>query len=257
MVVRYPGRVISRGEEGDIVRAVQQRLNETGCGPVEVNGVFDTQTVNAVKLFQARFEDLTGRPLIVDGQAGSITWGAMFGPESVPSNFEPPTELAREVIEFAATQIGVMEQPRGSNRGPRVDEYLRSVGLDPNDGSFPWCVGFTYSCYEAAARRLGVANPHFRTGGVLEHWKRTRGRRIAAADAQNDPELIPVGSLFILSTGGGNGHTGIVTGVAHGRLVTIEGNTNDNGSREGIGVFRHNTRKIKSINRGFIDYSGA
>jgi hypothetical protein len=43
--------------------------------------------------------------------------------------------------------------------------------------------------------------------------------------------------------------------VENGRLVT-EGNTTQvTGSREGIGVFRRDVRKIASINRGFIDYS--
>jgi hypothetical protein len=37
--------------------------------------------------------------------------------------------------------------------------------------------------------------------------------------------------------------------------VTIEGNTNDGGSREGIGVFKRDTRLISGINRGFIDYA--
>ncbi len=179
----------------------------------------------------------------------------MFGPDSVPSNFDPPSRLTAAVIEFATGQIGVMEEPPGSNRGPVVDRYLQAVGLNPADDSYPWCVAFTHFCYMAAAERLGIANPHHRTAGVLEHWRKTSGRRVPAKEAQNDPELIQAGSLFIIDTGGGTGHTGIVKGVAHGRLVTIEGNTNENGSRNGIGVFQRNTRKIASINKGFIDYS--
>jgi hypothetical protein len=54
--------------------------------------------------------------------------------------------------------------------------------------------------------------------------------------------------------GGGNGHTGIVKAVNGGKIVTIEGNTNVEGGREGIGVFER-TRKINSINKGFINYS--
>ena len=44
--------------------------------------------------------------------------------------------------------------------------------------------------------------------------------------------------------------------VAAGVLTTIEGNTNDGGSREGVGVFRRtgpNGRKISSVNKGFLD----
>jgi hypothetical protein len=38
------------------------------------------------------------------------------------------------------------------------------------------------------------------------------------------------------------------------RLITIEGNTNLPGDREGIGVFRRTGRKISDINKGFISY---
>ena len=36
-------------------------------------------------------------------------------------------------------EIGVMEEPPGSNDGPRVREYLASAGIhDPE----PWCASF-------------------------------------------------------------------------------------------------------------------
>jgi len=60
--------------------------------------------------------------------------------------------------------------------------------------------------------------------------------------------------VFFIDTGGGKGHAGIVVANRNGRLETIEGNTNDNGSREGIGVFRRTTRSIGSINLGFARY---
>ncbi|TAD81184.1 MAG: CHAP domain-containing protein, partial [Bacteroidetes bacterium] len=46
---------------------------------------------------------------------------------------------------------------------------------------------------------------------------------------------------------------GLVKSVNGGFITVIEGNTNDNGSREGIGVFER-TRKVASINKGFIEY---
>jgi hypothetical protein len=55
--------------------------------------------------------------------------------------------------------------------------------------------------------------------------------------------------------GGGAGHTGLVVGIQSGKLVTIEGNTNDGGSREGVGVFQRTGRTIGSINKGFIEYA--
>ena len=63
--------------------------------------------------------------------------------------------------------------------------------------------------------------------------------------------------MFVVDTGGGHGHMGLVAEVLGGKLITIEGNTNDGGSREGVGVFRRESRKIAEINKGFVDYSGS
>lgn len=258
----FPGRIIKAGDpDRETVLAIQHRLNEVGCGPIEETGVFDRETtLRAVKLFQARFPDATGRPLVVDGQVGSFTWGALFGPVSVPSNTVTPSELVKAAIEFANTQIGVREKPLGSNRGPEVDQYLRAVGLTPAGGDFPWCVAFTHFCYMKAAAALGQDNPHIKTAGVLDHWNRAGRKpgvlRVTNAQAVADPGLVKPGSLFIMDFGGGAGHTGIVIESVNSRLVTIEGNTNDGGSRNGIGVFRREARKINQINKGFIDYSG-
>jgi hypothetical protein len=72
-----------------------------------------------------------------------------------------------------------------------------------------------------------------------------------------DPGLVQPGHIFVIDFGAGTGHTGLVLEVHGGKLLTIEGNTNDGGSREGIGVFERDGRKIAQINKGFIDYSAA
>jgi hypothetical protein len=258
----FPGRIIKAGDaDSDIVERIQHRLNEVGCGPVEETGIFDTETTKrAVKLFQARFPDANGLPLRIDGEVGPLTWSAMFGTSAVPSNSSAPSELVKGAIEFAATQIGVRENPLGSNRGKEVDQYLRAVGLNPVGNSFAWCVAFTHFCYLKAAASLDSENPHIKTAGVLDHWNKAGRKpgavRVTNANAVADPSLVKPGSLFIIDLGGGLGHSGMVVETANGRLVTIEGNTNDNGSRNGIGVFQRNARKINEINKGFIDYSG-
>jgi len=259
--VSFPGRIIAVGEQDmNIVRAVQKRLNAVGCGPVPEDGVFDkSHTLPAVKLFQARFTDVTSRPLVVDGKIGTVTWGAMFGAATVASVTVAPSRLTKAAVDFAGTQVGVIEHPLGSNRGPEVDEYLRAVGLDPASDSFAWCVAFTHFCYLKAAQKIGIGNPHIKTAGVLDHWNKAKTkpnvRRILHDQAVADPTLITPGCLFIIDTGGGHGHSGMVLEVANGRLLTIEGNTNDQGSRNGIGVFRRDARKVATINKGFIDYS--
>lgn len=256
----YPGRLIKRGEKNaDIVRSVQRRLNETGCGLVEEDGDFGKKTEDAVKLFQTRFSDQDGEPLKVDGQVGSLTWTMLFGSQTVPVVIAPEAHtLLAKALEIAVAQIGVREKPLGSNRGPQVDKYLKSVGLNPASGSFAWCAAFLYWCYDQAATALGRGNPVVKTGGVLAHWAQagTKGiPRITTTAAKNNPSLIKPGHIFIIQHGATTGHTGMVERVSGGKLVTIEGNTNDGGSREGIGVFRREARKIADINKGFIDYS--
>ena len=254
----YPGRVVRRGHKNKThVLAVQRALNEMGVGPVEEEGGFGDQTEDAVMLFQARFPDTDGLPLKVDGEVGPLTWAALFGPQSVQVRNETTIELLSRAVAAAASQVGVMEEPRGSNRGPKVDQYVQATGLSPADKS-PWCACFVFWCYNQAAEALGRKNPVVRTAHVLTHWREAGGKgvpRITTKQAKDNPGLVRPGHIFIMAVGGrGAGHTGIVERMMGGKLVTIEGNTNRNGSREGIGVFRRELRKIADINRGFIDY---
>src|SRR5262245_46829626 len=90
--IPFPGRVIREGRDNSTapVLAIQRRLNELGCGPVDENGKYDGQTPIAVKLFQSRFTDADGLPLEIDGMVGPLTWGALFGAQSVPITHEAP-----------------------------------------------------------------------------------------------------------------------------------------------------------------------
>ncbi len=258
----FPGRVVRAGEtDRAVVRTVQRRLNQVGCGPLDEDGVFGPDTSGAVRLFQARFPDADGQPLRVDGLIGAVTWAALFGRAAVRVAARAASPLLAEALRVAAAEIGALEQPLGSNRGPQVDGYLRRVGLDPRRGSFAWCAAFVYFCFARAAETIGVENPLIKTAGVLDHWMRAGAagvRRISAAEAHLHEDLVRPGQIFILDTPppGGGGHTGLVERVEAGKLITIEGNTNDGGSREGVGVFRRSGRRIRDINVGFLDYGG-
>jgi hypothetical protein len=136
-------------------------------------------------------------------------------------------DLVRKTLEIAVSQKGVREA--GENRGPQVDAYLRAAGLGPGH---PWCAAFVYWAIDTAARELGIVNPFIRTAYCpdIHNWARRH-------DAL---EVAPqVGDVFLrYSASSVAGHTGFVTSVDDGRFGTIEGNTNLNGSPEGIGVFK-------------------
>lgn len=67
----YPGYYVKVGvKDHTVVRAVQRRLNDLGCGPISFSGTFDRQTKAAVQLFQARSVNARGQALKIDGVIG-------------------------------------------------------------------------------------------------------------------------------------------------------------------------------------------
>jgi|RhiMethySRZTD1v2_1073278.scaffolds.fasta_scaffold107522_5 hypothetical protein len=257
--MKYPGHVIKEGEsDKTIVAAIQAQLDTRGCGPTDTTGIFGSATKASVKLFQTRNVDAEGNPLKQDGKVGSLTWGALFGVETVPASTEPTSPFLGAVLLKATSQVGVLEQPKNSNSGPEVDGYLQRAGVPLNlpDNQKPWCCAFVYWCFDETALAQGRPNPMLKTASCLEHWNGAvghGGRRIPATQATNDPALITPGMIFIINHGGGRGHTGLVERVVAGFLHTIEGNTDASLTREGGGVYRL-TRKLCDINKGFLDY---
>jgi hypothetical protein len=236
-------------QDAAVVKAVQQQLKKRGIG-VEVNGLFDARMKSSVMAFQALSRDSKGNPLVIDGVIGPVSWAILFK-ETPVAVVTAPSALLQKAIDTARGEIGKMEDPPGSNKGPEVEKYLRSIGLG---GGYAWCAAFVYWCFREAAVSLGAVTPLMKSGGCMNHWRGTKGRRITCAEATADPSLVKPGFIFIINHGGGKGHTGIVAKVEGPFIGTVEGNSNTAGSREGLGVFEL-TRKINTISAGFIDYS--
>lgn len=138
-------------------------------------------------------------------------------------------------IEIAISQIGVEEIQRGSNWGPQVKAYLFSVGIRHQAS---WCMAFVYWCCKEAKLNTKL----IKTGGVLRMWNEvSKDMKFTTPKA---------GDIFIMDYGKGLGHTGFVERVEGLNIHTIEGNTNDEGSREGYEV----CRRVRLISKckGFI-----
>lgn len=148
------------------------------------------------------------------------------------------TPLATATLKTATSQLGVKEIPKGSNAGPEVEIYLRSVGLGKG---YAWCMAFVYWCTQQAAIKTAVNNPLKKTAGVLDQFN---SRPLLVAKTPQP------GDIFIMEFSGGTGHTGIVEKIVGTTLYTIEGNTNDEGSREGFEVCRKK-REVKTI-KGYL-----
>lgn len=207
----YPGSVLKQGSQGEMVEAFQFQLS------VQQTGIFGPTTEENV----SRFQKAHGLP--TTGVVNEETWQILFAGQAVV------TALAQKAWEIARSQIGKKEKPLGSNAGPEVNAYLKSVGLGP--GYF-WCAAFVYWCYQEAALKLNVPNTMLRSASSsdLFAWAKKAGRVVTRPQR---------GDIFLVRGGERTHyHTGMVDDVmdANGRMPTIEGNSNNDGSANGIEV---------------------
>lgn len=120
-------------------------------------------------------------------------------------------------VAFGELDLGVREEPPGSNRGPRVDLYMPSwARTRPGP---PWCAWFATWALEQA---LGTS-PVGRTGGTA-----TLTTRAKEAGVWRDRDYLPApGDLFMMRMSSSSGHVGFVAGYSDGRIETVEGNSGD------------------------------
>jgi hypothetical protein len=145
-----------------------------------------------------------------------------------------PTEKALQIAAHFCDVEHVHEEPKGSNRGPWIDAMLEHAQTDIGQ---PWCAAFCWLCVTKAGISPRVVLP-----AAVKSWK---------AFAQSNGRWVTKpkrGRLFVLPSR----HIGFVAGVEDdGSFRTIEGNSNDEGSREGYEVCRR-VRSVDSVS-GFID----
>jgi len=127
----------------------------------------------------------------------------------------------RKFLRIARLQIGVEEVPRGSNRGPEVDEYNRVAGVPLGS---PWCA----SVQHWTGKKINLNLP----GAYSPSWFPQK-RRIPIDEVR----VGDFGGVYH-SKLGRIAHLVLIEKVDGNRVYTLEGNTNLMGSREGYGYFR-------------------
>jgi hypothetical protein len=125
----------------------------------------------------------------------------------------------------AQSQVGVAEQPPGSNDGPQIAEYRTATA---GSGVGPWCAYFTSWAAAQAGVPLGEAGQGFGSVSALYGWAQRTGRATPAGPGvQPNP-----GDLIVW----GGEHIGIVESVdPDGSIHTIEGNSSNAVSRRTYG----------------------
>ena len=155
------------------------------------------------------------------GQGPSIA-SLIGGQTGIPG---VPGAGGAQPLAAAQAEVGVSEQPPGSNDGPRIAEYRAATA---GSGVGPWCAYFASWAAAQAGVPLGEAGQGFGSVGALYGWAQRTGRATPAG-----PGVSPSpGDLIVW----GGRHVGIVEAVdPDGSVHTIEGNSSNAVSRRTYG----------------------
>jgi len=159
------------------------------------------------------------------------------------------------LVAAANAFVGVGEEG-GDNRGQMVELFLREVRQPPGQ---PWCAAFVYhvgywSHYDHIARRSSWPLPA--TASCEELGKYAKPRKIL----MDEPAM---GDVFLLYSKELKrfAHAGIIVSVNQkyeGKAdtvyvcTTVEGNTNEDGSRNGTNTLSKTRRFSASADDGFV-----
>ena len=136
--------------------------------------------------------------------------------------------ISERILMLAAARVGERESRVRKNSGEFVDMCLAAVGLRPG---YAWCAAFVYWLCRTAGVPADLL-PQRRSAAAVINWERwARANQIITTSPRR-------GDLMFWLNANGTGHIGIVTSFTGGIAKTIEGNTNEAGSREGDGVYR-------------------
>lgn len=151
---------------------------------------------------------------------------------------------ALKIVAIAISHIGKLEKP--GNTGffdAAFERDMKAVGWYVKA---PWCAFFVRLVWQYAyADHKGMlqAVKVSLTGGALDTFHRVKTNGTFEIGSEPRP-----GAIIIWSNGKGPfGHAGIVLGVFANAMITIEGNTNLNGSPEGDRV----ELKLRTVKRDF------
>jgi hypothetical protein len=135
----------------------------------------------------------------------------------------PAGPAGQAIVNLVRNEVGVTEQPPGSNDGARIAQYRQATA---GSGVGPWCAYFTSWAAREAGVPLGDAGQGFGRVDDVWAWAERSGKAIPAAGALPQP-----GDLIVWDE-----HIGVVESVAaDGTIATIEGNSSDSVARRTYG----------------------
>jgi Putative peptidoglycan binding domain len=222
---------LRQGARSPEVRRLQQLLNSLRIlrRPLVADGNFGGLTHNAVVAFQQQAKDLTANGVVDDK-----TWKALESDPRASFSYDYRVGPQEALADIAAAYLGATEAP-GNRMGSdaRMREIFEADNLAPGgvtDG-YAWCCAFVSLCLQ----RLLAQSPMFPAVQAPRVASVTLFRTGWAV--QQNCLVAPPGGAFLAHKGDiavyTFSHIGIVERGGTGVIQTIEGNTNEQGSREG------------------------
>jgi hypothetical protein len=124
----------------------------------------------------------------------------------------------------AKGEVGVAEQPPGSNNSPRIAQFRQATA---GSGVGPWCAYFVSWAARQAGAPLGDQGQGFGRVDDVYAWAQRTGKAIPAGDGVKPQP----GDLIVWDE-----HIGIVESIdGDGKIHTVEGNSSDRVSERTYG----------------------
>lgn len=167
---------------------------------------------------------LTAPPAAAPATSGATFSALLQSAGAVPPLAAAPAVPAGSggagVLAAVQREVGVAEQPPGSNDSPRIAQYRQATA---GSGVGPWCAYFTSWAAREAGMPLGETGQGFGSVDALYAWAQRAGRAVP-----NGPGVVPrPGDLIVWDE-----HIGVVESVLpDGSVQTIEGNSSDQVAR--------------------------
>lgn len=263
---------IKKGQKGEIVRWLQQKLIDYGfetcwvddkVKKLTVDGDFGPITEECLSSFQAKIIDsLTDEfikqnipiqyqdDLFVTGIVDFRTWYILenydklkqwykieIKPEIISEPIDIKNEIIKNILEIAENEIGTVEE--GSNNyGDRVEEY-QNIGSDGAiNGGAAWCQYFMNWLQIKTCEKLKLDYKGTYSGytPTVTNWG-IKNKIAIKYPKITDIEIGDMGYVYS-STRKNSKHVYLIVGKSGNNVITIEGNTNNGGGSDGFGVFK-------------------
>src|SRR5215217_381865 len=150
--------------------------------------------------------------------AGAPVAGAAALPGAAPAG----TPAGQAIVNAVRPEVGVAEQPPGSNDSPRIAQYRQATA---GSGVGPWCAYFVSWAARQAGVPVGDSGQGFGRVDDVFAWAQKAGKALPAGSTP------AAGDLIVWDE-----HIGVVESVdADGTIHTIEGNSSDQVSQRTYG----------------------